>query len=173
MQPIRIAENGKIIEYGFDDLVKFHGFQFHCGLAIAYRAMQVAIPQLADEAVPDRRKITVAAAFQGKGALDAVEMVTRAVSGDRFGPYQGTRTRQEAPSGHFTFEFQYEDRSVCAEMRAGHIEPEFLDLARKAEKSPEELQRFAVVRAAMIEHMRTTPASEIFETHVTSSIRHG
>ncbi len=171
MEPIRVSENGHVIEYRLDDLIKFHGFQFHCGLTIAYRAMQAALPELSDDRCPDRRGITVGAAFQGPGARDAIEMVTRAVSDQRFDDYRGQHVGQEAPTGHFAFEFRYGERTVCAVMRPGHVEDEFIALAKTVNRSDEQQKKFAVVRAAMIDHMRATPASDLFETLLASEAR--
>ena len=56
-------------------------------------------------------------------------------------------------------------------MRPGHVEDEFIALAKTVNRSDEQQKKFAVVRAAMIDHMRATPASDLFETLLASEAR--
>jgi hypothetical protein len=53
-------------------------------VADAFKAMQRALPILDPNGPVERRQITVHTAFRGPGGRDAFEMVTRAVTGDRY-----------------------------------------------------------------------------------------
>ncbi len=53
-------------------------------LVAAFKAMQRAFPLLDPDGPVERREITVDTAFRGPGGRDAFEMVTRAVTEDRF-----------------------------------------------------------------------------------------
>ena len=72
------------IEITFDDVKKFHGTRSLCGLTVGFTVLRAAWASLSDGKPLDRNDISVATAFPGPGARDAVEMVTRAVTRGAF-----------------------------------------------------------------------------------------
>jgi hypothetical protein len=81
---IQVAEGGRVSADGWEDLLKYHGVGSPGGVAIAFKALERALQLLDPQAPCERREIVIATAFGGPGARDAFEMVTRAVTGDRF-----------------------------------------------------------------------------------------
>lgn len=70
--------------FSFEDVMRYHGPGSPGGAAHAFKVLERALPLLDPDGPCERREIVVETAFGGPGARDAFEMVTRAVSGDRF-----------------------------------------------------------------------------------------
>src|SRR4051812_19676271 len=81
---IEVADRGRRISYAFEDLLKYHGRGSPGGVAHAFKVLQRAPPLLASDDLYERREVFVEAAFGGPGVRDAFEMVTRAVTDERF-----------------------------------------------------------------------------------------
>src|SRR4051794_17990727 len=114
MTTLVVLDQGESIAISFDDIVKYHGRSSIAGVAHAFKAMERAFPLLCPDGPPERYDITVESGFPGGGARDAFEMVTRAVTGDR---YRLTTEpvpagAPEAPGGHFFFRLGYRDAVV-------------------------------------------------------------
>jgi hypothetical protein len=72
------------VAFSFQDMLNYHGAASPGGVAHAFTVLQCALPLLDDDACVERREINIETAFGGPGALDAFELVTRAVTEDRF-----------------------------------------------------------------------------------------
>jgi hypothetical protein len=81
---IVVVERGEPIAFSFADLMKYHGPGSPGGVAHAFKVMERALPLLDPEGPPERRAISIETAFAGPGARDAFEMVTRAVTEERY-----------------------------------------------------------------------------------------
>lgn len=81
---IEVVDRGRRITFGFDDILSYHGHGSPGGAALGFKVLERALPLLDPDGPCERREIVVETAFGGPGARDAVELVTRAVSGDRF-----------------------------------------------------------------------------------------
>lgn len=81
---IEVAERGQLMAFSFEDVMRYHGPGSPGGAAHAFKVLERALPLLDPDGPCERREIVVETAFGGPGARDAFEMVTRAVSGDRF-----------------------------------------------------------------------------------------
>ena len=79
-ETIRVQERGRIIEFSFDDLMRYHGPGSPGGVANAFKVLQRAFAVLSPDEPPQRRSVEVRTAFRGPGARDGVEAVTRAVT---------------------------------------------------------------------------------------------
>ena len=64
--------------------MRYHGPGSPGGVAHGFKVLERALPLLAPEGLCERREIVVETAFGGPGARDAFELVTRAVTGDRY-----------------------------------------------------------------------------------------
>ena len=102
-------------------------------MAHDFKAMERALPLLCPGGPPERYDITVESGFPGGGARDAFEMVTRAVTGDRYGLASEPVGAEapEAPGGHFFFRLGYRGTTVDLVLRAGHVPADFLQVACK------------------------------------------
>lgn len=86
-----MRDRGTILRFDFADLLRYHGPAFPGGVAHGFTALERALPLLAPDGVPERREVRLRTAFPGPGARDAVELVTRAVTEDRFTVDPGAR----------------------------------------------------------------------------------
>ncbi|MGI8802123.1 MAG: hypothetical protein ACR2KV_08125 [Solirubrobacteraceae bacterium] len=161
---IEVRERGKPIEFTFADLMRYHGPGSPGGVAHAFKVMQRAFPLLDPDAPPERREIEIETPFGGPGARDAFELVTRAVTGDRYVVDPSlARTSRGRTLERFVFTLTYRDRRVTLLVREGFVPDEFIDLARREHRSPEEETRLDVLKAEMAERLTTSAASDVYD----------
>lgn len=165
LETLVVAENGRLIEFCFADLVKYHGHGFPGGVAIAFKALHRALPLLADGNPPERNEIALDTAFPGPGGRDGFELVTRMVSAGR---YRVDYTIAGAdvprsPSGRYFFRFKYRDRVVDLALRRGVVSEEFLRLARLPERSPQENACLEIHKSDMAERLLAQPSVTLFD----------
>jgi len=165
MTTLEVLDQGESIAISFDDLVKYHGRSSIAGVAHAFKAMERAFPLLSPGEPPERYDITVESGFPGGGARDAFEMVTRAVTGDRYGLTSkpaGTEA-PEAPGGHFFFRIGYRGKVVDLVARAGLVPDEFLHVACMESPTPSEALRAQQLKEEMAERLLSLPANEVYD----------
>lgn len=160
---LQVQENGHPLEYGFDDLMRYHGTAAPGGVAQAFKVLERVLPLLDAGAAPERREIAVRTPFGGPGVRDAFEMVTRAVTEDRF-----TVDRQMAnPRGGLTtafiFTVSYRGTSTTVGLRDGFVVPEFAELGRKTDRTVAEQERFNVLKQEMADGLLATAADEVYD----------
>jgi len=166
---LTVIERGKLLSYSFDDLMKYHGPLLPGGVAHGFKVMERAFPLLADGAPPERLAIAVKTAFPGPGARDAFEMVTRAMTGTRYvidtaiAP-PGTI---EASTGAYFWRVAAGDRSIDLSVRPGMVRQEFIDLGRKRNHTPEELERIEWLKQEMADRLRSLPADVVYDARPT------
>ena len=85
-----VLDRGTRLEFGFDDLMRYHGPGSPGGVAHAYKVLERALPLLGEDP-PERREVEVATAFGGPGARDGFELVLRAVTEGRYTVDPGAR----------------------------------------------------------------------------------
>ena len=160
---IAVLDGRQQIEFSFDDMMKYHGPGSPGGVAHAFKVMERAFALLDPDGPPQRREITLRTAFGGPGARDGFEVVTRAVTQDRFTvdpalarPELG-RTRER-----FVFEVGYRDRSVTLVLEDGYVSEEFVDLARTEGRSDEQEARLDLLKAQMAERVMGSPAVDVY-----------
>ena len=152
----------------FDDLLKYHGRSSIAGVASAFKAMERAFPLLSPGEPPERYDITVESGFPGGGARDAFEMVTRAVTGDRYRltSAPAAANAPEAPGGHFFFRLGYRATVVDLVLRAGVMPEDFLDVACREEPTPAEAVRAQQLKEETAERLLSLPADEVYDAHL-------
>ncbi len=161
---IRVAERGRIIEFSFDDLMRYHGPGSPGGVANAFKVMQRAFAVLSPDEPPQRRSVVVRTAFRGPGARDGVEAVTRAVTDGRYivdlalaRPDLG-RLRES-----FVFELSIGERSATLIIRDGFVTEEFIDLAQKDVRTDEEESRLDDLKAQLAQRVMTADAADVYD----------
>jgi hypothetical protein len=114
--------------------------------------------------LPERREITVRTAFGGPGARDAFELVTRAVTEDRYvvDPALG-RPERGRTLERFVFRLGYRDRAVTLVVREGYVTDEFIELARKERRTADDDDRLAVLKREMADHVMSAPAIDVYD----------
>jgi hypothetical protein len=165
MTTLVVSDQGGLISISFDDLLKYHGRSSIAGVAHAFKAMERAFPLLSPDEPPERYDITVESGFPGGGARDAFEMVTRAVTGDRFrlaSAPAGTDA-PEAPGGHFFFRLGYRGTVVELVARAHLIPEEFLEVACREAPTPAEAAHAKQLKEEMARRLLSLPAEEVYD----------
>jgi hypothetical protein len=162
---VRVQERGRIIEFSFDELMRYHGGGSPAGVATAFKVLQRAFAVLSPDAPPPRRSVKVRTAFRGPGARDGIEAVTRAVSDGRFTvdpslarPDLG-RLRES-----FVFEVSVGERSVTLVLREGFVTEEFIDLAQKDSRTDDEEAHLDQLKAELAQRIMAADADTVFDT---------
>ncbi|MGH3970153.1 MAG: hypothetical protein ACRDTV_19050 [Mycobacterium sp.] len=164
MAIIRVQERGQILEFSFEDMLRYAGPHSPAGVANAVQVMQRAFAVLSPDKPPQRRSVVVRTAFQGPGARDGFEAVTRAVTDGRYTvdpslarPERGRLLRS------FVFEIGVGGRSATLLLRDGFVTDEFIDLAGKSDRSEAEETRLDGLKAALARRLLAAPADEVYD----------
>lgn len=161
---LAVVDQGVSIEFSFDDLMRYHGPGSPGGVAHAFKVLERALPLLEPAGPPERREITIETAFGGPGARDGFELVTRAVTEDRY----VVDSKLELPERgrtleRFVFRLGYRDRVVELLVREGYVADELIELARKEPRTAEEENRLAVLKREMADRVMSTPAIDVYD----------
>jgi hypothetical protein len=163
-ETIEVTELGRTIAFSFDDMMRYHGPGSPGGVANAFKVLQRAFAVLSPDEPPPRRSIVIRTAFRGPGARDGVEAVTRAVSDGR---YTVDRTLARPDRGRlvedFVFQVSIKGRAVTLLLRHGFVTDEFIDLARKDDRTPHDEQRLDTLKLQLAERVMSAPASDVYE----------
>jgi hypothetical protein len=163
-ETIDVLERGHPIRFSFADMMSYHGPGSPGGVAHAFKVMQRAFPLLDPDGPPERREIRIETPFGGPGARDAFELVTRAVTGDRYVVDPSlARTARGRTLERFVFKLTYRDRRVTLLVRDGMVPDEFIDLARREHRTPDEEARLDVLKAEMAHRLTTSAASDVYD----------
>lgn len=164
---IAVVDAGRLLRFTFDDLLAYHGPGSPGGVAHAFKVMQRAWPLLDARATPERRAITVRTAFGGPGARDGFELVTRAVTGDRYvvDPSLARPERGRAME-RFVFRVACAGAAVTLAVSPGFVADELIDLARLEGRTPEQEERLDELKQAMADRVMAAPAAEVYDASV-------
>jgi hypothetical protein len=160
---LRVQENGKPLTYSFDDIMRYHGFAAPGGVGQAFKVLERALPLLDGGALVERREVSVRTPFGGPGVRDAFEMVTRAITEDRFTVDREMANPRGGLATSFIFTLTYRGASVTVALRDGFVAPEFAELGRKSDRTQSEQQRFNVLKQEMADKLLATPADEVYD----------
>ena len=81
---IRIADKGEILTLDYAGARALHRGDSWWGLAVGFRAMQVAAEELSRARLWDRDRLNVVSGHPGPGVRDAIDYVTRCIERHRF-----------------------------------------------------------------------------------------
>ena len=161
---LEITDNGTLIDFTVEDVMKYHGPGFPGGVAHAVKVLERALPALSPDAPAERREISVATAHRGPGVRDTFEAVTRAVTDGRFTVDSALeRTDRGATLERYVFELSYRGTTVRLEIRDGFVTDEFITLARKPERSNAEEAHLTVLKQEMADRLLSAPADEVYD----------
>lgn len=161
---LTVIDGGQTIEFSFADLMRYHGPGSPGGVAHAFKVLERAFAVLAPDEPPQRRELTVRTAFGGPGARDGIELVTRAVTQDRFTVDRAlARPELGRERERFVFEIGYRDQSVTLVLREGFVPPEFIDLARADSRTAEQSARLDELKAEMAQLITASDAAEVYD----------
>ncbi len=164
MTTIEVVDRGRVISFSFEDILKYHGPGSPGGVAHAFKVLERALPLLDPDGPCERCEIVVDTAFGGPGARDAFEMVTRAVSGERFRLDAAlARPQRGRALERFVFRLGYRERHVMLALREGFVTDEFIDLARTENRTAEKERRLDVLKREMADRVMARPASDVYD----------
>jgi len=163
-EEIAVLDAGRVLRFTFADLLAYHGPRSPGGVAHAFKVMQRAWPLIDAEATPERRAITVRTAFGGPGARDGFELVTRAVTGDRYvlDPSLARPDRGRAME-RFVFRLECAGAAVTLAVRPGFVAAELIDLARTEPRTRAEEARLDELKREMADRVIAAPAAEVYD----------
>jgi hypothetical protein len=164
MDTLIVEEAGRTIVFTFDDMMRYHGTHSPGGVAVAFKVMQRAFAVVSPDKPPERRSIRVRTAFRGPGARDGFEAVTRAVTEDR---YVVDRSLVRSDRGRlledFVFEVTVGDRTATLVLRDGFVTEEFIDLARRENRTAAQEQRLGELKAELATKVMSSAAADLFD----------
>ena len=161
---LEVVDQGHRITFSLDDVMKYHGPGSPGGVAQGFKVLERALPLLDPHGPCERREIAVETAFEGPGARDAFEMITRAVTDRRFRIEPAlARPQRGRALERFVFRLSYRERSVTLALREGFVTDEFIDLARTPERTADEERRLDALKREMAERVMARPAHEVYD----------
>ncbi|HVF13031.1 MAG TPA: hypothetical protein VM942_00460 [Acidimicrobiales bacterium] len=163
-QRLEVFDEGVLLSFSFDEMLRYAGPGSPAGVALAFKAMELAFPLLVPAGPLDRRRVVVETAFRGPGARDGIELVTRALTDGRYlvdaaleRPERGTTLEQ------FVFRPRYGDRSVTLLVREGQVTDEFVAMARKPDRTADDERHFTALKQGMADRVMAGPPADVFE----------
>jgi hypothetical protein len=164
---VEVADRGQPIAFSFGDILKYHGPGSPGGAALGFKALQRGLPLLDPEGPCERRAIRVETAFGGPGARDAFELVTRAVTGDRYvvDPSLALADRGRTLE-RFVFLLSLGDRGVTLVLREGFVTDEFIALARNDPRTDRQERRLDQLKLELAERVIGADVAAVFDATV-------
>lgn len=164
MTTIVVFEGGRELSFSFGEMLNYHGGGSPGGVAHAFKVLERTLPLLGKAARVERRSIIIETAFGGPGARDAFELVTRAVSEQRFIlDMELIRPERGRARERFVFRLRYDERAVTVALRPGFVTDGFIDLTRRQDRTDPEEQRLAEMKADMAARVMAASASDVYE----------
>lgn len=161
---LEVIDNGTVIGFTVDDVMKYHGPGFPGGVAHAVKVLERALPALSPDGPAERREISVATAHRGPGVRDTFEAVTRAVTEGRFTVDPALeRPDRGVTLERYVFELTYRGTRVRLEIRDGFVTDEFITLARTSERTQAQEDRLTVLKQEMADRLLAAPAHEVYD----------
>ncbi|EID16585.1 hypothetical protein [Mycobacterium xenopi] len=163
-EKLRVQERRQVLEFTFADMLRYAGPYSPAGVANAFKVMQYAFDLLSPTEPPQRRCVVVRTAFQGPGARDGFELVTRAVTDGRYTvDLDLTRPECGRLRQSFVFAVHLGDRSATLLLRDGFVTEEFIDLAGKPDRDVAEETRLDELKADLAGRLLAVPADCVYE----------
>jgi hypothetical protein len=161
---IVVLEDGLEISFSFEDMLKYHGGRSPGGVAHAFKVLERAIPLLDPGGGVERRRIVIETAFGGPGARDGFELVTRAVTDERFSLDPSlTHPEHGRARERFVFRLRCGDRAVTLMLREGYVSREFIDLTRRASRSADDGHKLAAMKVDMAARVMSAAAAAVYD----------
>lgn len=150
--------------FSYDDMLRYHGPGSPGGVAHAFKVLERALPLLDPDGPCERRELVVETAFGGPGARDGFELVTRAVTGNRFRVDSAlARPERGRTLERFVFRLDYRERRTTLVLREGFVTEEFVDLARTDARTPDQERRLDGLKREMAARLMARPADEVYD----------
>ena len=163
-ETILVEERGQLLEFSYTDMLCYAGPYSPAGVATAFKVMQRAFAALSGNQPPQRRSIVIRTAFQGPGARDGFEAVTRAVTDGRYtvDPALARPDRGRLLQS-FVFQVTIAGRATTLLLRKGFVTAEFIDLAGKSERDQAEEAHLDQLKAQLAQRLLAAPAEDVYD----------
>lgn len=160
---ISVLDHGHPVTVTFSSINTYHGGAYPDGIAHALKAMQAAFPVLSERPL-ERREVHVLTAYSGAGGRDALEMVTRAITGGRIMTDRaiGGGDVLSDPPGPYVFRFTYRGKTVEASLKPGHVTEEFVALEQARDKSLDDIARHEELKAELANRFLRLSAADVY-----------
>jgi hypothetical protein len=170
---LTVVDQGQELGFAFADLMRYHGPHSPGGVAHAYKVLEAALPLLADGRPCERRALVIRTAFGGPGARDGFELVTRAVTEGRYTVDPAlARPALGRARERFVFEIAHGAATATLVLRDGHVSDEFIDLARAAQRTPEQEARLTALKQDMARRLTALSAHEVYDATLEAADAH-
>jgi hypothetical protein len=161
---IVVLDDGRELSFSFDEMLDYHGGSSPGGVAHAFKVLERSLPLLDAARRVERRAILIETAFSGPGARDAFELVTRAVSEERFSVEASLiRPEHGRARERFVFRLRYGEHSVTLMLRQGFVTEEFIDLTRQDARTAEQEQRLTAMKAEMAARVMAAAPEDVYD----------
>ncbi len=172
---IKILDHNHIITYTYEDLLKYHGYEMLGGVALAYQLMDFAFPKLSSLPI-EREFFSFYSGLgdNGKGIIDAIEMVTRVKSRNKLSldkNYSMNKSGPLAPGGgRYYFELTYKEKTLAIALQEGLLTEEFISCSKfahecKAANRPltlEETKKLFFLRSELAKNLMEMKSTDLF-----------
>ena len=170
MSPAEIVlrDGSRLLRFGYDDMLRYHGGGSPGGVAHAFKVLERGLPLLGGPETLQRRELEIETAFSGPGARDGFELVTRAVTGNRFRVLDElVQAALGAERERFVFRILYRAHATTLTLRAGFVTPEFLELSRRDGRSERDELRFSALKRDMADRIMAASARQVYDAQTT------
>lgn len=158
---LALLDAGERLEFGIEDLMRYHGPGSPGGVAIAYKALERALSLLAPV---QRRDLTIRTAFGGPGARDGFELVTRAVTGGRYTVDLAlARPELGFARERFVFVLAHAGQEISLAIRPAFVTDAFVALARTESRSAEQEDELTRLKSELADRVLAAPAEAVFD----------
>ena len=160
---LTVLDHGQQITFTYEAMLAYSGPGSPGGVAHAFKVLERALPLLEPSGPPERRELEIVTAFGGPGARDGFELVTRAVTGDRYvvDPSLARPERGRALE-RFVFRLRYRHSEVTLYAREGYVREELIELTRRLERTHAEEARLTQLKLEMAAAVIAAPAADVY-----------
>jgi hypothetical protein len=163
-ETILVEELGHLLEFSYTDLLCYAGPSAPAGVANAFKVMQRAFGALSPNHPPPRRSVVIRTAFQGPGARDGFEAVTRAVTDGRYTVDPAlARPGRGRLLQSFVFQVSIKNRTATLLLRPGFVTAEFINLAGKPVRTHAEEVHLSQLKVQLAERLLVAPAEDVYD----------
>ncbi len=162
---LTVIDGGSPLTFTYEAMLAYSGPGSPGGVAHAFKVLERALPLLDSSGPPERREIEIATAFGGPGARDGFELVTRAVTGERY-VVDASLARPERGQAleRFVFRLHYRQNEVTLYALEGYVPHELIELTRRPERTHAEEARLTELKLEMAALVIAAPAADVYAT---------
>ncbi len=174
-QTIQIYDSGRILEFGYNDLLTAHGGEMPGGVALVFKMMSHVFADIAKE-IPVRGSCFFYSGLgdKGKGIIDGADFVMQVRKNNRLFLDLFHCEDKDAPpapgGGKYYFELGFNQKCFAVSVQKNIITPEFFDFSKYIHLkrmqseiiSADEIKHLQELRLQLSQAIMKTKASRLF-----------